>query len=63
MPVIHVKGTDSGPVFEAAEQYFRSLVPTSNTVALPAVNHLLQMKDPGLVAKTLAAFWSDTVGP
>lgn len=57
-PVLYVLGAESGPRFEAGAQYFQSLVPHTELVVVPGVNHLLQVKEPGRVAAPIADFLS-----
>ena len=42
----------------AAAMYFRSLVPQTEQVVIPGVNHLMQMREPKLVAEAIADFLS-----
>ena len=57
-PVLYVLGAESGPSFEAGSQYFQSLVPHTELVVVPGVNHLLQVREPGRVAAPIADFLS-----
>jgi pimeloyl-ACP methyl ester carboxylesterase len=57
-PVLYVLGGDSGPLFEAAAKHFRSLIPHTEEVVLPGVNHLMQARDPKRVAAAIADFLS-----
>jgi pimeloyl-ACP methyl ester carboxylesterase len=57
-PVLYVSGGESGPLFEAARQHFQSLIPQTDVVVVPGVNHLMQMSHPELVAAPLAHFLS-----
>jgi 3-oxoadipate enol-lactonase len=57
-PVLLVTGGDSGPLVEALKQHFLTLVPAAESVALPGVNHLMQMQDPKGVAAAVAEFLS-----
>ena len=57
-PVLYVLGGESGPLFEAGKQHFQSLILHTETVVLPGVNHLMQMRDPKLVAAPIADFLS-----
>jgi 3-oxoadipate enol-lactonase len=57
-PVLYVLGSESGPRFEGANRYFRSLIPHSEDVVVPGVNHLMQMRDPKGVAAPIAEFLS-----
>jgi pimeloyl-ACP methyl ester carboxylesterase len=55
-PVLYVLGSESGPHFDRAKQVFRSIVTHTEEVVLPGMNHLLMMRNPGLVAKPIADF-------
>jgi 3-oxoadipate enol-lactonase len=55
-PVLHVMGSESGPLFEAARQHFLALVPHAESAVVPGVDHLMQMGDPKAVAAPIAAF-------
>ena len=55
-PVLHVIGSESGPLFEANEQYFRSLIPHAEHAVVPGVNHMMQMQDPKGIATPIAEF-------
>jgi pimeloyl-ACP methyl ester carboxylesterase len=57
-PVLYVLGGESGPLFEAARDFFRSLVPGVEVVVLPGVNHLMQARDPEVVGRAIAGFLS-----
>jgi pimeloyl-ACP methyl ester carboxylesterase len=57
-PVFYAIGSKSGPVFEAAKQHSQSMIPSTKAVVLPGVNHLMQMRDPKLVAAVVADFLS-----
>jgi pimeloyl-ACP methyl ester carboxylesterase len=57
-PVLYVMGSESGPRFEAAKQHFRTLIPHTEEVVVPGVNHLMQMRDPKRVAAPIAEFLS-----
>jgi 3-oxoadipate enol-lactonase len=57
-PVLYVLGSESGPLFEAARQHFRSLIPHTEEVVLSGVNHLMQIRDPKPVAAPIADFLS-----
>lgn len=54
-PVLYVLGSESGPGFEGFRDHFVS-VPETEKVVLPGLNHLLQMRDPALVAEAAAEF-------
>jgi 3-oxoadipate enol-lactonase len=53
-----VLGGESGPRFEEASRYFRSSIPHTETVVLPGMNHLMQVRDPKRVAGAIAGFLS-----
>jgi pimeloyl-ACP methyl ester carboxylesterase len=55
-PVLYVLGAESGANFDRAKQVFQSIVAHTEEVLLPGMNHLLMMRDPGLVAKPIADF-------
>lgn len=57
-PVLYVLGGESGPLFEAGRQHFRTLIPHTEEVVLPGVNHLMQVRDPKPVAAAIADFLS-----
>ncbi len=57
-PVLLVIGSESGPLFEAAKQHFQSLIPHTEQVVVPGVDHLMQMRDAKLVAAHIADFLS-----
>jgi pimeloyl-ACP methyl ester carboxylesterase len=56
--IFYAIGSESGPVFETARQHFQSMIPSTEAVVLPGVNHLMQMRDPKLVAAAIADFLS-----
>jgi pimeloyl-ACP methyl ester carboxylesterase len=55
-PVLYAVGSESGPLYEAAAQYFEALVPQTERVELRGVDHAMLTSDPGLVAETAAKF-------
>ncbi len=55
-PVLFVIGSESGPLFEKPLQLFQSSVPQTEEVVVPGLNHLLQMRNPSLVAAPIADF-------
>jgi pimeloyl-ACP methyl ester carboxylesterase len=57
-PILYVLGGESGPLFEAGRQHFRSLMPHTEEVVVPGVNHLMQVRDPKLVAAPIVEFLS-----
>ncbi len=57
-PVLYVFGSESGPLIEAGKQHFRSLIPHTEDVVVPGVDHAMQMQDPKLVAAPIADFLS-----
>ncbi len=57
-PVLLVIGSESGPLFEAVKQHFQSLIPHTEQVVVPGVDHLMQMRDAKRVAAPIADFLS-----
>ncbi len=57
-PVLFVNGSESGPLFEEPLHLFQSAVPQTEEVVVPGLNHLLQMRNPRLVAEAIADFLS-----
>ena len=57
-PVLSVIGSESRPLFEAVKQHFQSLIPHTEQVVVPGVNHAMQMQDPKAVAAPIADFIS-----
>jgi pimeloyl-ACP methyl ester carboxylesterase len=55
-PVLYAVGSESGPLYEAAAKYFRTLVPQTEYIDLPGVDHSMLTSDPKLVAETAAEF-------
>jgi pimeloyl-ACP methyl ester carboxylesterase len=55
-PVLYAVGSESGPLYEAAAQYFQMLVPQTERVELPGVDHAMLTSAPRLVAETAAKF-------
>jgi pimeloyl-ACP methyl ester carboxylesterase len=55
-PVLYGVGSESGPLYQVAAQYFGSLVPRTEFVDLPGVDHSMLTSDPKLVADTAAGF-------
>lgn len=55
-PVLYVLGGESGPLFEAGRQHFRTLIPHTEEVVLRGVNHLMQIRDPKPIAAAIADF-------
>lgn len=55
-PTLFAIGSESGPLFEAPKEYLLALAPQIEEVVLPGLDHLLQVRDPGLVAGHLASF-------
>ncbi len=58
LPVLLVRGTDSGPTNIEIQRTLQEWLPHAKAVVLPNVTHLLQMKDPNLVADALVGFIS-----
>lgn len=54
-PAIMSADTVAGFV-EAVKQHFQSLIPHTEEVVVPGINHLMQMRDPKLVAALIADF-------
>jgi pimeloyl-ACP methyl ester carboxylesterase len=55
-PVLYLLGSESGPLFDAAMLHFQALVPQVEQVVVPGVNHLMQIRNPKLVAEPIADF-------
>jgi pimeloyl-ACP methyl ester carboxylesterase len=55
-PVLYVMGSASGARYEAMKDNFVSLVSETEVVVLPELDHLLFIRDPKLVANTIAEF-------
>ena len=55
-PALYVIGSESGEPFESAIGHARSLAPGLEETRLPGLDHLLQMRDPALVAEAIASF-------
>ena len=55
-PVLFVIGSESGPLFEEPLHLFQSAAPQTEEVVVPGLNHLLQMRNPRLVAEAIADF-------
>lgn len=55
-PVLYGVGGESGPLYQVSAQYFGSLVPQTEFVDLPGVDHSMLTSDPKLVAETAAQF-------
>jgi pimeloyl-ACP methyl ester carboxylesterase len=55
-PVLYVLGAESGLHFDRAKQAFQSIATHTEEVLLPGMNHLLMMRNPGMVAKPIAGF-------
>ena len=55
-PVLYGVGGESGPLYQIAAKYFESLVPQTEFVNLPGVDHSMLTSDPKLVADTAAGF-------
>jgi pimeloyl-ACP methyl ester carboxylesterase len=55
-PILYVIGSESGPVFDRPMQAFQAAVPQSEERVLPELNHLLQIRNPRLVAGLIASF-------
>ncbi len=57
-PILYVSGGETGPLVGAITQHLQSLFPHAEAVVVPGVNHLMQMRDPKLVAAPIADFLS-----
>jgi pimeloyl-ACP methyl ester carboxylesterase len=55
-PILYVLGAESGPHFERAKQALQSVATHTEEALLPGMNHLLMMRDPGMVARSIAGF-------
>jgi pimeloyl-ACP methyl ester carboxylesterase len=55
-PVLYILGAESGPNFSRAKEVFQPLVKQTEVVQLPGMNHLLMMRNSGVVAKPIAEF-------
>jgi len=55
-PVLYAAGSETLPLVEALKQHFQSLIPHTEQVVIPGVNHSMQMQDPKVVADTAAGF-------
>jgi 3-oxoadipate enol-lactonase len=55
-PVLHVLGSASGPIFAASREKLLACVPRAEDVVLPGLDHLLQLRAPELLARTIADF-------
>ena len=57
-PVLYAIGSETLPLIEVVKQHFQSLVPQTEQVVVPGVNHSMQMQDPKAVAAPIADFLS-----
>lgn len=55
-PVLFLSGSASHPIFEAGRRLFLSAVPHAEDLVLPGLDHLLQVRSPGLVARAIGEF-------
>ena len=55
-PVLWVLGTESGPFFEKPKEAFQAVAKHTEEVLLPGMNHLLMMRNPGMLAEPIADF-------
>ncbi len=55
-PVLLVRGDSSGPANLEIQRIIQAWLPQAESIVLPGVTHLLQMKDPEHVADALARF-------
>jgi 3-oxoadipate enol-lactonase len=59
VPVLSMVGSESDPAFFEMEVLLRELFPQLEIVRVPGLNHLLCMREPALVADTLAQFFAN----
>jgi len=57
-PALYAVGSETLPLVEALKQHFQSLIPHTEQVVIPGVNHSMQMQDPKAVAAAIAEFLS-----
>ncbi len=57
-PVLYAVGSETLPLVEELKQHFQSLVPQTEQIVVPGVNHSMQMQDPKAVAVSIADFLS-----
>jgi hypothetical protein len=55
-PVLYVLGVESGAHFDRPKEVFQSTVKQTEEVLLAGMNHLLMMRNPGMVAKPIGDF-------
>ncbi|MDZ7413088.1 MAG: alpha/beta hydrolase [candidate division KSB1 bacterium] len=55
-PILYIVGSESGPHFDRAKVAFQATVTQTEAVVLPGLNHLLQMRNPHVVAAPIADF-------
>ena len=55
-PVLHVMGSASGPLFERSREQLLACLPHAEDVVLAGLDHMLQMRAPELLARTIADF-------
>ncbi len=55
-PVLYAIGSETLPLLEVVKQHFQSLIPHTEQVVVPGVNHSMQMQDPKGVAAPIADF-------
>jgi 3-oxoadipate enol-lactonase len=55
-PILYAIGNESGPIFDAAREYFESMIVGAEGVVLGGVNHLMQMRNPRSIAEAIASF-------
>ena len=57
-PVLYAIGSETLPLIEVVKQHFQALIPHTEQVVVPGVNHSMQMQDPKAVAAPIADFLS-----
>lgn len=55
-PILFAKGSESGVLFDEAMKYFVSVIPHTEQVVIPGMNHLMQMLNPKCIAAKIAEF-------
>ena len=58
-PILYAIGSETLPLIEIVKQHFQSLIPHTEQVVVPGVNHSMQMQDPKRVAAAIADFLAD----
>lgn len=55
-PVLHVLGGASGPFFERSREQLLASLPHAEDAVLPGLDHMLQMRAPDVLARTIADY-------